>query len=282
MLAATVGLAALAGAPAALAGTVNVHPDRPGAIGKGIDRAKRGDTVRVHGGRYEERVKIDKRVTLTAAGDGLPVVDGECDALFTIDVERNGVVVEGLKVVGAKNSVAAAEVNFPFIERGKARDLVLRDTCGNGPGAGAGYGVNVYQGERLTVVDNKAKGFSDAGVYIGSIGSTGAGELRVARNRTFENAQGIIVEEVKPAADVVVKENDTHDNGRGIFVHLSEDTEYRDNRIADNATGVHLDPGSDDNVFLGNAFTGNDTDLLDEGAGNCGSGNTPELFDPCV
>jgi hypothetical protein len=32
----------------------------------------------------------------------------------------------------------------------------------------------------------------------------------------------------------------------------------------------------------GNVMTGNDTHVFDEGTGNCGSGITPELFDPCV
>lgn len=267
---------------AAEAATINVHPGT-NAIQKAIDnRADNGDTLRIHDGRYKEDVTVDKRLTLTDAGDGRPLVDGECDAQFTIDVDRNGVVVEGLKVIGATDNVSAAEVNFENIQRGTARDLVLRDTCGGGPGSGAGYGVNVYRGERITVEDSNAKGFSDAGVYIGDIESTGTGELVVEDNETFGNAQGIIIEEVEPAADVSVVNNDTHGNGKGIFVHISDGTEYRDNRIANNTVGIHLDAGSDNNGFFDNTLLNNDDELLDEGADNCGNGNSPEIFSPCA
>jgi parallel beta-helix repeat protein len=265
----------------ASADVVNVRPGT-NAIQRAIDnRAENGDTLRIHDGRYKEEVDVDKRLSFTSAGDGRPVIDGRCDTQFVVDVHRNGVVVEGLKVIGAANNVSAAEVNFEFIEKGAARHLVLRDTCGGGPDQGAGYGVNVYRSERILVDDVNARGFSDAGVYIGAIDSTGNGKLVVRENETFASNMGIIIEEVEPAADVLVRDNDTHDNGKGIYVHVSEDTVYRENLISNNALAIHLDPGSDDNRFFDNTLIGNDDNLLDEGLGNCGSGNSPEIFDPC-
>jgi hypothetical protein len=35
-----------------------------------------------------------------------------------------------------------------------------------------------------------------------------------------------------------------------------------------------LTAGADANVFDGNVITGNPTDVVNEGSGNCGSGNT--------
>ncbi len=275
-------LAALSVAPqVASAAVVNVHPGQD-AIQRAIDnRAKNGDTLRIHDGRYKEDVEIHKRLTLTSAGNGRPVIDGRCDTGRVVDVERNGVVVEGLKVIGAFEGGGTAAVNFEFIEKGTARDLVLRDTCGAGPANGAQYGVNVYSSERILVEDVNAKGFSDAAVYIGLIESTGNGELLVRDNETFGNNMGIIIEEVETDADVLVRDNDTHDNGKGFFVHSSEDTVFRENLISDNAIGIHLDPPSTGNQFFDNTLTGNDDDLLDEGLGNCGSGNSPEIFGDC-
>jgi nitrous oxidase accessory protein NosD len=280
-LLAVVALLALgAAAPDAGADTINVRPDRPDAIQKGIDRASRGDTVRVHKGRYKEDIVVDKRLKLTDAGDGRPVVDGECETLRTIDVDHNGVVVKDLKIVGAEEGGAAA-INFDAVEKGTARGLVLRDTCGDGPGAGALYGVNAYEAERLTVADNNAKGFSDAGIYIGHIETTGSASLRVVENETFGNARGILIEDVAAAADVRVRGNDTHDNGEGIFVHISDAVLFAHNQITDNTIGVRIDEGSDGNTFNGNTFSGNATNVDDEGVGNCGAGNSPEVFDPC-
>jgi nitrous oxidase accessory protein len=280
----SVGLAALgavAAASPAAADTVNVKPGN-NAIQRAIDnRASNGDTVRIHQGRYREDVTVAKRLKLKAPNGERPVIDGECDAQFVIDVDRNGVVVDGLKVIGATNNISAAAVNFEFIERGTARDLVVRDTCGGGPANGAGYGVNVYSSERILLEDVNAKGFSDAGIYIGLIEETGPGVLLVRGNETFGNNMGIIIEEVVGTTDVRVRDNDTHDNGKGIFVHVSDDLLFEDNEIADNTLGIHADAGSDDNVFLGNTLTGNDQNLLDEGSGNCGSGNSPEVFGDC-
>ena len=276
-------LAALGIAGSASAATINVKPGN-NAIQRAIDnRASNGDTLRLHGGRYREHVDVTKRVTITEFGDGQATIDGECDTgeQFVVDVDRNGVVLEGFKVMGAYDNISAAEVNFEGIERGTARDLVVRDTCGGGPDNGAGYGVNVYNSERITVEGVNGKGFSDAAVYIGLITTTGPGELVVEDNETFGNNMGIIIEEVEPEADVEVRNNDTHDNGRGIFVHVSDAVLFANNQIADNALGIHIDSGSDDNVFNNNTLSGNDDNLLDEGSGNCGSGNSPEIFDPC-
>jgi parallel beta-helix repeat protein len=267
---------------AAGADVINVHPGPNQPIQRGINQAQAGDTVRVHDGHYFGDVIVNKRVTLTDAGDGRPVVDGECDEFFVIDVDRNGVVVQGLKVVGALENTGSAEVNFTGRKTGTARDLVLRDTCGAGPNAGAEYGVNVYQSERITVEDSNAKGFSDAGIYIGAITETAPDLLLVRNNETFGNNRGIIIEDVAPPAEVITRGNDTHDNDTGIFLHNSDETKYRNNRIAGNANGIHIDVDSDDNEFYGNLFSNNSVNVIDEGDGNCGQDNTPEQFNPCV
>ena len=277
----TAAIAAAVTVPAgAGAATIDVNTGK-NAIQKAVNKASNGDTLRIHAGRYKESVDVDKKLKLTGAGDGRPVVDGRCDALRVIDIDHNGVTVEDLKVEGAREGTASAAVNFIGIEKGTVDDLVLRDTCGDGPGSGAQYGVNVYQSEKLSITGVDGKGFSDAAIYIGGITSTGNGGLEVDGNHTHGNNQGIIIEDTTPAADVSVEDNETTDNSRGIFVHNSDAVEFSGNQIVDNTFGVYIDATSDDNVFTDNVFTGNDTNLFDDGTGNCGSGNTPEPFNPC-
>jgi parallel beta-helix repeat protein len=276
LIAASVALPAGAGAA-----TINVNPGN-NAIQRAVNRASNGDTLRIHDGRYKDDVSVDKRLTLTDAGDGRPVIDGQCDPLRVIDIDHNRVTLKGLKVEGAREGGGTAAVNFIGIEKGTVDDLVVRDTCGGGPGSGAQYGVNVYQSEKLSITDVNGKGFSDAAIYIGAITDTGNGELVVAESNTHGNNQGIIIEDTTPDADVSVEDNHTEDNGRGIFVNNSQQVELSGNEIVDNATGVEIDAQSEDNVFTDNVFTGNGTDLVDNGTGNCGSGNTPEPFGPCV
>ena len=272
--------AALAIPAAAGAATINVTPGN-NAIQKAVNRADNGDILRIHEGTYRDKVKVDKKLKLTDAGDGRPLIDGQCDPLRVVDIDHNGVSLEGLKIQGAREGTATAAVNFIGIETGKAQNLVLRDTCGDGPSSGAQYGVNVYQSGKLKITDIDGKGFSDAAIYIGAITDTGSGQLLVADSRTNDNNQGIIIEDTTPEADVYVRDNRTIGNGRGLFVHNSQQVEFDGNVIEDNATGIYIDEPSEDNVFTSNSFANNSADVEDLGSGNCGSGNTPEPFSPC-
>lgn len=87
-------------------------------------------------------------------------------------------------------------------------------------------------------------------------------------------------EDVAAPADVHVDDNDTHDNTDGIFVNRSDDVLFTSNLITNNVTGINIDD-SDGNVFDDNTFSNNSADVSDGGTGNCGSGNSPDPFDPC-
>jgi nitrous oxidase accessory protein len=84
------------------AATLTVHPGE--LIGKAIDAAKPGDTVVVYGGRYDENLKIGKRLTLR--GIGRPMIDGR----YTGDVIRitaPDVTISGFAVVNSGADLTA-------------------------------------------------------------------------------------------------------------------------------------------------------------------------------
>lgn len=278
---------ALALAPAALADTLEVRPG-PNAIQKALTSAHNGDTLRIHDGTYRESPVINKRVTLRGvAGGPRPTVDAQCEDRATFLVNSGGVTLDHLRVVGAAENGSQgpfpSEVDVENIGTGTIHDLVVRDTCG-GPEVGAEYGINVFNSGPVDVTDNVAAGgFSDAGIYIGGITDTNDDALRVVRNLTNHNHQGIIVENSGANGVIQVAQNRSINNAgpgvegnmAGIFLNNSDGVRIRDNTVKDNGEfGVNISPGSDHNRLIENTITSNPTDVNNQGSANCGSGNT--------
>lgn len=86
-------LALLAFVPTAAAAKrkIDVRPG-PHAIADAVGRAEAGDVLRVHRGRYEETIAIDKPLRLVAASKRRPVIDGECSDRTTVEADRKSVV----------------------------------------------------------------------------------------------------------------------------------------------------------------------------------------------
>jgi parallel beta-helix repeat protein len=269
---------------AASAATIDVTPG-PNAINKAVFKAHFGDTLRIHDGTYREAVAVDKHVTLRGVG-GRPLIDARCNSRTTISTTNNGVVLNHLKVVGAADNPSGpfpSEVDFRGMRTGTIHDLVIHDTCGD-VDHGAEYGINVFGSGPVEVSDNRVTGgFSDAGIYIGGIVDTDGASLRVVRNATYLNHQGIIVEDSGLDGFVQVANNNVHHNiangvegnESGIFLHNSDKVRLRENTVRNNGEfGVNLDPTSDHNRLFDNTITANPTDLNNQGPANCGFGNT--------
>jgi parallel beta-helix repeat protein len=263
------------GTPAARAGNViEVYPT-PGALQAALNATAPGDTVLLHAGTYHEAVDVNTPdVTVKAFGDGTAIVDADCDALTTIDVNANGVRIERLTVRGG----LYYEVDYQFVTGGSLIRSVLRDTCG------ALYGVNVYQNNgAMTVVGNRASGFVDAGIYVGSIDTTGGELILVAGNLSFGNNRGVIVEETEPAARIAVVRNRLVDNTlpglspttAGVFLHIASGVLIDRNMVHRNDDrGIELDRLSTGNRVTRNTVSDHTFDLANFGSNNCFSANT--------
>jgi hypothetical protein len=287
-LALAVGILAATMALPATPATGAVQPRRidvfhaPGALGRAIDRARPGDVLRVHRGRYREVLAIDVPITVKAVGRGRVIVDGRCQTGVVIDVRSNGVTLKGLTVQGADIAFSPlpSEVSFVGVGQGAAKKLVLRDTCD------AEYGINVFGTGRMLVRNSVARGFSDAGLYVGGIED---GPVTVARNETFDSNRGIIVEDSLPGS-VTVTGNDVHDNRApgesplpgGIAIIRTDGVAVVSNVVRSSLVyGISADADSSGNLIHSNDIAGSGSlDAFDDSGANCWNGTIAATRDP--
>jgi parallel beta-helix repeat protein len=258
---------------AATSDIIEVFPG-PNAINNALDVAQPGDILNIHAGMYSERVNVDVQgVTLRSAGDGSVTVDGMCTAGTTVDVLAEQVTIRGLRVIGAGLGATPIAIDFSHVREGTVMSSTVRDTCGN-----AWYGINVYQGGSIRIIDNVASGFEDAGIYVGDINSTPFGPLIVRGNRSFGNNKGVIVQD-SFGATIRVTGNQVFDNVEtGIWVNLADGIQVVGNILTDNGeTGIEVDGFSDGNLIRRNRALGQTFDLYDGGGvGNCWTENVYE------
>jgi parallel beta-helix repeat protein len=287
-VAAVAAVACVLGALAAPAGakTIHVRAKHDGALGRAIDRANAGDRLVVHKGTYSEAVVIDKRLRIVGRKKKghkhgrKPVIDAGCGPFTGVDVTAESATLRRLKIRGGDEYT----LDTSFVERATARQLRLIDECD------AEYGINVYNGGAIQILDNRASGYSDAGIYVGGITNTQGDTLLVEGNDSFGNNRGLIVEDsYLSTSRIRVADNRFHDNTlagvgdpSGIFVHNSDHVTFVDNAAQANGLyGIDLDSNSDLNRLFNNTFTGNPVPVRDQGGDNCGSGNAPNVFPAC-
>lgn len=251
--------ALLAGSPAGGA-VIDVFPG-PGALQAAIDAASDGDMLRVNGGTYAEAITIDKRLRVRRGPDPV-IIDAGCSAAAAIAIAADRVNLSDLTVRGG----TFFAIDIQQRDRVTVRGMVIQETCGT-----AEYGVNVFASDHVSLQNNQAGLFNDAGYYIGGI-PDGA-RVSVRKNSAANNTYGILVED--SVASVRVQWNDVGiGNGTGIFLHNADRITVLRNTVSFNTgAGIEVDATSDDNRLTRNVLTGNGIDVVDNGSSNCWRGN---------
>jgi hypothetical protein len=257
---------------------IDVFPG-PDAITRALEKARDGDILRVHRGRYREVVEVDKDVTVKGVGKGMPTIDGRCGTGVVVNVLVDGVTLKRLRVQGADEGFGGlpSEVNLAGVSGVAVRRLAFRDTCD------AEYGINVYSTGPVVVAHSVARGFSDAGLYVGGILQ---GPVLFSRNEALDNNRGIIIEDSFPGT-VVVADNLVHNNDEpgtgepsGIDIIRTDGVDVLRNVVRDNLVyGIraYADPKnvSTSNRIYDNVISGSGTfDAYDETGENCWNGTT--------
>jgi hypothetical protein len=258
---------------------IDVFPG-PNALTRALEDARDGDVLRIHQGRYREVVEVDKDVTLKGVGRRIPTIDGRCGTAVVVNVLVDGVTLKRLRVQGADEGFGGlpSEVNLAGVSDVDVRRLVFRDTCD------AEYGINVYRTGPVVVARSVARGFSDAGLYVGGIEQ---GPVLFSRNEALDNNRGVIIEDSLPGT-VVVADNLVHNNDEpgtgaepsGIDIIRTDGVDVLRNVVRDNLVyGIraYADPKdvSTSNRIYDNVISGSGTfDAYDETGQNCWNGTT--------
>ncbi|MGI9370469.1 MAG: nitrous oxide reductase family maturation protein NosD [Ruegeria sp.] len=200
-------------------------PNRAGAIAETLVQAEEGDTLRLSPGTYQERLVLDRPITIDGLGHA--TIDGQGDG-SVITVTGPGIVLRGLTVIGSGSDHETIDSGIQLTKTATAPVVENNVLLGNL------YGIDIHGAKDSVVRGNRVEGRQDRhmntrgnGIYVW-------------------NAPGAVVEN-----------NDIRYGRDGIFVNSSKKNVFSDNLFRDLRFAVHY-MYADDSVVSGNVSIGND------------------------
>jgi nitrous oxidase accessory protein len=292
--------------------TLRVGPGHYPTITAALASAGDGDTIRVAAGRYTERLRILRPVTLL--GEGWPVVDAEggghvVEAFAPIEIrgfvlrgsgssleaEHSGVIVRGARAIVAGNRLEDVLYGICLKEAGGSRIQGNRIRGKALDPARRGDGIRLWYSPDSQVTDNEVHAARDVVAYFSDrlaiernvihAGRYGLHTMyihhsRIAGNRMFDNQVGAFL---MYSNDIVVEDNVLADasgpSGMGLGLKDSDDVRVRGNLFVENSVGIYLDNSPGDpthpNEFAANTFASNGAAvrMLPSVSGNRFTGN---------
>jgi parallel beta-helix repeat protein len=179
--------------------------------------AKEGDTVTLPPGKYSFKGPLQitnkKKITVLGAGNGTDPTSNTILS-FAKALAQNGIDAAGLDTVTFKKfAIEDASGNGVFVNQSKnvVMDTLRTEWMINPFGTSKMvYGLYPVSSDNVKIVNSKAVGTRDAGVYVGQ--ST---NILVAKNTVVNNVAGI---EIENSYNAIVEDNDVYDNTGGILV----------------------------------------------------------------
>ena len=243
--------------------TITVTPDGSGdyqSIQDAVDAAEAGDTIRVHGGEYNENVILNKSLTMIGNGSEATILVGNGSGV--------GIYFSGL------SAVTIEDMGFKDYE----------------------HGIHLYESTDSTISHVSAMNCTGNGIYVQQmsnsnviVGNTADSNFigikvynshynHIINNSVSENGlSGINVQ----GQENIITDNTANNNGRGIHLNLaprntvtnniasyntyhglrfsySRDNIIQDNTAIGNSGGIRLSSDSSDNTLQGNMIQSND------------------------
>lgn len=224
--------------------TITVCPEGPvTSIAEAVSSAAEGDTIRVLGGVYKERLVIDKRLTLE--GEGYPSIDGGSKGMV-VHIKAPGTVMKGMRVTGSgislnleDSGILVENAHGSIIEDNRLDDVLFGIYLKNSPD---GMIKNNY-------VRGKDLPIAERGDGIKLWYSSGT---RVIGN-TLYNARDLVM---WWSGDTLIENNRVEKGRYGLHYMYSNNNLFKDNIFIDNYVGGFL-MYSDHITFRNNVFARN-------------------------
>ncbi|MEK7873340.1 MAG: right-handed parallel beta-helix repeat-containing protein, partial [Chloroflexota bacterium] len=223
--------------------TLVVSPQGPYmSLAEALTAARDGDTVEVHGGRYNGNLVIDKSVQVV--GIGAPVLDGRGKGTV-VHITAPDIVLRGFVVRGSGENLeredAGILVSAPRVrlEENRLEDVlfgigvqeapeaVLRGNTIEGkalPVALKGDAIRLWASPRSVVEDNTVRGARDL-LFWYSDGTT------IRRNRVTDGRYGL---HLMKTSDTLVEGNALEDNSVGVYLMYARNVSLLGNTLARN------------------------------------------------
>ena len=239
-------------------------------IQEGIEAAPANTTVLVPDGVYDERLEIDRPISL--AGDGEPTIRGD-DNGSVVTITEPGVTVEGVTIDGVGELATGAEsVPGEPIPDDQNEQFLTHYT-------GADAAISAHGADGTTIEDVRIETPSNGVILRDSPDSVVRNVTIQGNERPGEGFAGVLAFH----SPGVVEETTVLDGRDAIYAYRSPEIAIRDNEVRGPVLGVHLMHNDDtliaDNVISEasstalfvmtgperNAIVGND--LIDSGTG---------------
>ncbi len=205
--------------------TLYVNPGE--SISKTIKLAEEGDTIEINKGTYNQRLIIEK--SLTIIGIGLPVINGGGKGTVIKALAPN-TVIKGLKVTGSGSSLSVedAGIDLENAPGSVLENNVLSDVL---------FGIYIKNSPGTLIVDNKINGkelpLPERGDGIRLWYSS---ESKIVGN-TIQNARDLVI---WWSSNTLIKNNQVSHGRYGLHYMYSNNNVFEDNLFADNAVGGFL------------------------------------------
>ncbi len=229
----------------ASASTIKVPDDHP-KIQEALDVAKAYDTVQVKFGTYEERIRINKPITLSGSVQGDTVITsseaGVIVTVFSADVTIKDMRIEG----GAITTGIAGSYLF---------DLRLRHVTV----VGCGVGVSIEGGADLYLSECRVASTRDAGLHVNGSIEDDFSKVWVSGS-VFENNLGTGID-LWNCRRVELDGLSINNNGRwGLFAYKVIGAHIRNSTVSNNLVGLKLERSHnwkvEDNTISRNQWEG--------------------------
>jgi hypothetical protein len=272
----------------------------PGAdtLQAAINGASDGTTIRMHPGTYTGAVTVDKRVKLVSYPDAPPggavIIDGNCAAAVALDIAADGVRVKTGLLNGFYGDIDVVRGTATQIQIANHSDVQLKGRLPGGvivvdppthPLCGTEQdGIEVSGNSfhvkiaRVVVEENPGAGFRFSGLPLGA-------NVKLQLGNADHNNVGVLVENSANGAAlaksrIVLKGIGILQNtAAGIRLVNSDGVAIRSNGLTGGSgsglVGIDIDANSNRNLIQSNTWAdgGTNTPFVDNGTGNCGSGN---------
>ncbi|WP_239639502.1 NosD domain-containing protein [Halobiforma nitratireducens] len=202
-----------------------------------IDDAPRNTTVLVPDGEYEERLEIDRPLTL--AGEGTVTIDGGGNGtVITATADRTAIV--GLEVVGSGSErLGTGELPGDDDPDGDEDEAWDERFEGNYAGGDAGIGLHTAPG---SLVEDVTVDSAASGIVLRRSGDSIVRNVTVHSPENPEDGHAGILSFRSP---FVLEESTVTDGRDAVYTHRSHGSVVRDNRLEGNRLGIHLMHTSD-------------------------------------